>query len=89
MASPSDDGEAAKFRAELCEVVRVFVDGVLKGLARMDDLEDVDGEAEMVAALMDAAISICLHRGVSTEDLVTAVREHTRALRRAKASAAN
>lgn len=86
MSRQEDEQELQR---ELCVVVRTFVDGVLKGLERMreEEVVDVDPEAEMVAALMDSAIALCLRRGASLDDIVRAVREHAAHLQHAKRTA--
>jgi hypothetical protein len=83
--------EDAEFQRELRIAIKTFVDGLLEGVTNMSEKEsvtDLDPEAEMVAALMDVAIGLCLKRGLPPQVIARAAFEHAHHLAR-QASTAN
>lgn len=60
---------------EVLHAVSVFVAGMLDGMSRLN-IDEVDAKAEMVAALMDVAIVLCVERGLTPEFIARQAKEH-------------
>lgn len=74
------DDDVPEFQRELREALKVFVDGMNEGIENLKRdgalSETMNAEAEMIAALFDVAIGLCLKRGMDPHVIANATMEH-------------